>query len=121
MIVDDEVKQSGMGYYLSILIVVASVTAFYLDPLGLITSLYKVLFLLGGLIVAGVVFFQSPQGLRLSNFTRETKIELRKVVWPTREETGKTTVVIMIAVIIVAIFLWLVDRFFSWGVQTLLG
>ncbi len=104
---------------LSILIVVASLVVFYLDPLGLITTLYKVLLLLVGIVVAGLIFFKAPQGKRLGNFTKETKIELRKVVWPTRDETVKTTGMIMVAVVIVAIFLWIVDALFSWMVQLL--
>ncbi len=103
----------------SILIVIASFSIFYIDPLGLNTTLYKVLALLAGLVLAGLVFFKSPQGIRLKSFLRETKIELRKVVWPTRDETIKTTGMIMIAVVIVAIFLWIVDAFFTWAVQLL--
>ncbi|MBE8190240.1 MAG: preprotein translocase subunit SecE [Candidatus Thioglobus sp.] len=103
----------------SILMVVASFVAFYLDPLALNTTLYKVLALLAGILLAGFVFFKSPQGSRLYGFLRETRIELRKVVWPTRDETMKTTGMIIIAVIIVAIFLALVDSVFSWLVQLL--
>lgn len=105
--------------YFSILIVIASLAVFYLDPLSLITTLFKVLLLLAGLVVAGLVFFKTPQGKRLAAFTKETKIELRKVVWPTRDETVKTTGMIMVAVVIVAIFLWIVDALFSWMVQLL--
>ncbi|MDC9726950.1 MAG: preprotein translocase subunit SecE [Candidatus Thioglobus sp.] len=117
--VEKQTKESSLGMYLSILIVIASLVVFYLDPLGLITTLYKVLVLLVGLVVAGLVFFKTPQGNRLAIFAKETKIELRKVVWPTRNETVKTTGMIMVAVIIVAIFLWIVDAFFSWIVQLL--
>jgi preprotein translocase subunit SecE len=56
------------------------------------------------LILAGFVFFKSPQGIRFNTFLKETKIELRKVVWPTKDETIKTTGMIMVAVVIVAIF-----------------
>lgn len=105
--------------YFSILIVITSLAVFYLDPLSLITTLFKVLLLLAGLVVAGLVFFKTPQGKRLAAFTKETKIELRKVVWPTRDETVKTTGMIMVAVVIVAIFLWIVDALFSWMVQLL--
>ncbi len=103
----------------SILIVIGSLALFYLDPLGLVTTLFKVLVLLAGLVIAGFVFMKSPQGVRFGSFLIETKIELRKVVWPNREETIKTTGMIMIAVVIVAIFLWIVDAFFSWIVQLL--
>jgi preprotein translocase subunit SecE len=117
--VEVKTKESSLGMYFSILIVIASLVVFYLDPLNLITTLFKVLLLLAGLVIAGLVFFKTPQGKRLTIFIKETKIELRKVVWPTRDETVKTTGMIMIAVIIVAIFLWIVDAIFSWMVQLL--
>lgn len=107
------------GSIIAGLIVVASLAVFYLDPLALNTTLYKVLVLLAGLIVAALVFFKSEQGAELLHFLKETKIELKKVVWPTKDETMKTTGMIMIAVIIVAIFLWIVDSFFSWIVSLL--
>lgn len=111
--------ESSIGMIVSILIVVGSLVLYYLDPLELNTTLYKVLVLLLGLIIAGFVFFKSPQGVRLNSFTKETKIELRKVVWPTRDETVKTTGMIMVAVVIVAIFLWIVDAILTWAVQLL--
>lgn len=112
-------SKSSIGMILSILIVIGFLALFYLDPLELNTTFYKVLVLLAGLVLAGFVFFESPQGIRLSAFLKETKIELRKVIWPTREETIKTTGMIMVAVIIVAIFLWIVDAFLTWAVQLL--
>ena len=112
-------KPQSTGSIIAALIVIASLAVFYLDPLGLNTTLYKVLVLLAGLIVAGLVFFKSEQGAQLLHFLQETKIELKKVVWPTKDETMKTTGMIMIAVIIVAIFLWIVDSFFSWIVSLL--
>ncbi|WP_428086134.1 preprotein translocase subunit SecE [Candidatus Thioglobus sp.] len=118
-ITEGQVKDSPLGMILSILIAVASFAAFYLDPLGLITTLYKVLLLLVGIVFAGFIFFKTSQGKRLNVFIKETKIELRKVVWPTRPETFKTTGMIMVAVIVVAIFLWIVDTLFSWMVQLL--
>lgn len=111
--------ESSIGMIVSILIVVGSLVLYYLDPLELNTTLYKVLVLLLGLIIAGFVFFKSPHGVRLNAFTKETKIELRKVVWPTRDETVKTTGMIMVAVVIVAIFLWIVDAILTWAVQLL--
>ena len=107
--------------FLAILIVIGSLAVYYMNPLALNTTLYKVLVLLAGLIVAGFVFFKSSQGVRLYAFLQETKIELRKVVWPTKDETLKTTGMIMVAVVIVSIFLWIVDAFFSWAVQLLVN
>ena len=103
---------------ISIVILLCSIALFYLNPFVL-NTLFKVLILLFGLVVAAYFFIKSAQGERLLYFVKETRIELRKVVWPSREETVKTTGMVMIAVIVVAIFLWIVDAFFTWGVKSI--
>ena len=114
-------KKSGysINTIVSIVILVASLAVFYLNPLALISLLFKVLILVAGLVVASLVFVSGSEGKSFVSFMKETKIELKKVVWPTREETTKTTGMIIIAVIIVSIFLWIVDAFFTWMVQLL--
>ncbi|NBQ34077.1 MAG: preprotein translocase subunit SecE [Gammaproteobacteria bacterium] len=114
-------KKSGysINTILSIVILVASLAVFYLNPLALTSLLFKVLIFVAGLVVAGLVFISGSEGKSFVSFMKETKIELKKVVWPTREETTKTTGMIIIAVIIVSIFLWIVDAFFTWMVQLL--
>ena len=103
---------------LAIAIVIAALAFYYVNPLNF-NTLTKVLITLLWFVIAGVVFIKSTQGDRFLHFLRETRIELRKVVWPTREETAKTTGMIMIAVVIVAIFLWIIDAFFTWGVKSI--
>jgi len=103
---------------LAIAIVIAALALYYVNPLNF-NTLTKVLITLLCFVIAGAVFIKSTQGDRFLHFLRETRIELRKVVWPTREETAKTTGIIMIAVVVVAIFLWIIDAFFTWGVQSI--
>lgn len=54
-------------------------------------------------------------------FVREVKRETSKVTWPTRKETGVTTIMVFVLVAIMAIFFLLVDQALSFGVRTLLG
>ena len=103
---------------LAILIVVAGLALYYVNPLGF-NGLTKVLITLIVFALAITVFVKSDRGDQFIHFLKETRIELRKVVWPTRQETIKTTGIIMVAVIIIAIFLWIVDAFFTWGVQSI--
>ena len=103
---------------LAIAIVIAALALYYVNPLNF-NTLTKVLITLLWFVIAGAVFIKSTQGDRFLHFLRETRIELRKVVWPTREETAKTTGIIMIAVVVVAIFLWIIDAFFTWSVQSI--
>ena len=103
---------------LAIAIVIAALALYYVNPLNF-NTLTKVLITLLWFVIAGAIFIKSTQGDRFLHFLRETRIELRKVVWQTREETAKTTGIIMIAVVVVAIFLWIIDAFFTWGVQSI--
>ena len=116
----DNLKKGSvqLNTVISILILLCSIALFYLNPFVL-NTLFKVLILLFSLVVAAYFFIKSAQGERFLYFLKETKIELRKVVWPSREETVKTTGIVMIAVIVVAIFLWIVDAFFTWGVKSI--
>ena len=116
----DNLKKGSTQFntVISIVILLCSIALFYLNPLVL-NTLFKVLILLFGLVVTAYFFIKSAQGERFLYFVKETRIELRKVVWPSREETVKTTGIVVIAVIVVAIFLWIVDAFFTWGVKSI--
>jgi len=50
-------------------------------------------------------------------FVLESKQEVRKVVWPTRDETMRTTLLVFAMVFIVGLILWLLDMFLFWGVR----
>jgi len=58
--------------------------------------------------------------VRTTEFFREVKVELKKVVWPTRKQTTGTTVVVVIFVFIVAVFLGVFDYSLSKLVQVVL-
>ena len=51
-----------------------------------------------------------------ARFLREVFDELRKVVWPTRQETMQTTLVIIVVVIILSLLLGLIDLFLKWAI-----
>ncbi|MGN6225972.1 preprotein translocase subunit SecE [Dyella sp. KULCS107] len=66
-----------------------------------------------GVIVAivaamAIAAFTAP-GRRLKGFVAESQFELRKVVWPTRDETVKTTAVIILVVVVLSLLLGLID------------
>ncbi|MGA7437207.1 MAG: preprotein translocase subunit SecE [Luteibacter sp.] len=52
--------------------------------------------------------FTAP-GRKLRSFLSESQFELRKVVWPSRDETLKTTGVIIVVVIIISLLMGLID------------
>ena len=50
---------------------------------------------------------------RITRFMRETKVELKKVTWPTKQELIANTAVVLIAVVICAALIWVIDSFFN--------
>jgi preprotein translocase subunit SecE len=60
-------------------------------------------------------------GRTVWGFALESRQEVRKVVWPTREETMRTTLLVFAMVFIVGLILWLLDMFLFWGVRFLTG
>jgi preprotein translocase subunit SecE len=63
----------------------------------------------GGILLGGVVFMLTAKGRQLKDFFSESVFEIRKVVWPTRQEAWKVTWVVMVVVVIISLILWLFD------------
>jgi preprotein translocase subunit SecE len=60
------------------------------------------------------------QPARLSEFLKDVRSEMRKVVWPTRPEVQSTTVVVLVTVFIFAAYFWLVDTIIGRAIEALL-
>ena len=75
----------------------------------------------GGILAGGAVMAFTAKGREVREFFSESMFELRKVVWPTTQETRKITGVIMIVVVIVGLILSGFDFVISWLIRLLLG
>jgi len=107
---------------LSLILVVAGVAGFYyFSEVPGFTLLYRVLALVAILLVALAVMFSTNLGRSGWEFALESKQEVRKVVWPTREETIRTTLLVFGLVIIVGLFLSLLDWASVSAIKTLTG
>jgi preprotein translocase subunit SecE len=79
---------------------------------------------LAGVLVAGFtigVALQTQKGAWAWNLAKEARVEVRKVVWPTTQETTQTTLIVVGVVILVALMLWALDSSLSWGVRGVIG
>ncbi len=83
--------------------------------------LYRVLGLLVLALVAGFIALQTLQGAAFWSLVRESRTEIRKVVWPTRQETVQTTLIVLAFVVLVALLLWGLDSLLSWLVSLVIG
>ena len=109
----DKAKLAGV-----VLLVVGAVAAFYaLDKQDL---WLRVIALLALIAVAVAVFFTSEPGKELIAYGRDSIKEVRKVVWPTRQEAMQMTGYVFAFVMVMALFLWLTDKTLEWVFYDLL-
>jgi preprotein translocase subunit SecE len=125
---NSKVEQSGASaspgdiikYALALLLVIAGVFAFYWFENQLPQSVL-VMGVFAGLVAGAVVFLTTAKGVQTREFLSESRFELRKVVWPTRQEAVRMTWVVVIAVVIIAMVLAIYDSVIKWLLRLFLG
>jgi len=85
------------------------------------SQLYRILGLLVVALVAVGIVYTTAMGKRIAGFMGDSRTEVRKVVWPSRQETIQTTLIVIVAVFLIGVFLWLLDMLLLWAVQLLTG
>ncbi|MDB6044161.1 MAG: preprotein translocase subunit SecE [Gammaproteobacteria bacterium] len=121
----DEIKAQGGGaantakLVVAILIVLAGVVGYYL--LANQAAWLRWLPVVGGIVLAAVVIAWSQYGTDLRQFMHDARVELRKIVWPSRQETGMTTVVVFVFVLAAGLFFWGLDLVLAWATRALTG
>jgi len=83
--------------------------------------LYRVIALIALAALAVVVALQTEKGRSTWGLMKESRAEIRRVVWPKREETVQTTLIVLVLVLIFALILWLLDTGLSWLVAGIIG
>jgi len=112
-------KLDSLKLVIAILLLVAGIGQFYYYEGE--SLLYRVLALLGFVFVALGFVYMTQMGHGIWQFARDARTEVRKVVWPTRQETVQTTLLVIVMVILVGLMLWLMDMFLRWAVFFLTG
>ncbi|WP_314019674.1 preprotein translocase subunit SecE [Stutzerimonas degradans] len=83
--------------------------------------LYRVLALLVVAVIAGLLALQTVKGQAFFVLLKEARVEIRKVVWPTRQETTQTTLIVVAVVLVMALLLWGLDSLLGWLVSMIVG
>jgi len=110
----DKAKAAAAG-----LLVVGGITGYYV--LAAQPAWERWLAVVAGIVLALVVFAWSSYGRRFWHFVLDSRVELRKVVWPTRQETGMTTLVVFGFVVVAGLFFWVLDLALAWATRALSG
>src|SRR5665213_247063 len=123
---NDQASETGVGGALdtaklvaAIVLAFGGIVAFYV--LHAQSDWIRWLSVLAGIVLAAVVFGSSAPGKAFWQFMLDARLELRKVVWPTRQDTATTTAVVFVFVIIAGVFFWALDVFLSWATRLLTG
>ena len=111
--VDSNMDTVKLG--VALLIAVAAMAAFYIYPEQSMLLRVGGLLLGGGVAVA--IALQTVKGRNIWGFFHGAQIEVRKVVWPTRQETVQTTLLVILVVILLSIILFFLD----WGLAKTIG
>ena len=123
MTVDIKAQDAGTADKLklaaAIVIVMGGVAAYYV--LANQAVWIRWLPVVGSLLLAAVVVAFSRYGSEFRRFLDLARIELRKIVWPTRQETLQTTLVVFGFVIVAGIFFWVLDLVLAWATKALTG
>ena len=117
-----EVEASGMDtakLVVAVLLVIAGIYGFYYFDAH--STLLRVIGLLAivGVAVGGI--YQTAPGRRLWQFSLDSRMEVRKVVWPSRQETVQTTLIVFAMVLVMGLILWLFDMLLMTIVRALTG
>ncbi|WP_314410801.1 preprotein translocase subunit SecE [Pseudomonas kuykendallii] len=83
--------------------------------------LYRVVALLVLAAAAAFVALQTAKGRSFFGLAKEARAEIRKVVWPTRQETTQTTLIVVAVVLVMALLLWGLDSLLGWLVSLIVG
>lgn len=110
----DKIKWILVG----ILLLGGLVLNYYFGQVAVAIQVIGWLVLIAAVAAIGVT---TEKGKALLEFARESRTELRKVVWPTRQETVNTTLLVIALVVVMSIFLWGIDSFLLWVVSWLTG
>ena len=102
---------------LAALVMIAGIAGYYYDQD--ISILIRVAGVLLSVVLAMIIMMQTDLGRRTWAFIQGSRIEMRKVVWPNRQETIQTTLAVIVFSILMGLFFWLLDMVLGWGVSKL--
>ncbi len=110
-------------WVLSLVLVAVGVYGYmdFAQLFGVESQLYRLLALLGVAIVAAVILLQTQEGKGFWELLVGARTEVRKVVWPTRQETMQTSLLVLGVVVLTGIILWGLDTGLGWVASKFIG
>jgi preprotein translocase subunit SecE len=124
MSVQTETQQSGVFDIIKLLLaavtLVGGLYAYYYYEND-VAQAVRVLMVIGGTAAGITIAMASTQGRRLWHFIQGSRIEIRKVIWPTKQETTQVAIAVFIFTAIMMLFFWALDSGLLWLTRKLVG
>jgi len=119
-----ETSESGVLDTIKLLIAAGALVGglyayYYYEPT--IAQAIRVLMVLGGAVAGIGIAMTSAQGHRLWHFIQGSRVEIRKVVWPTKQETTQTAIAVFVFTLVMMLFFWALDSGLLWLTRSLVG
>ncbi len=119
-----ETSQSGALDLIKLIVAAAALVGglygyYYYEPD--VALPLRVLMVLAGTGAGIAIAMTSTQGQRLWSFIQGSRVEIRKVVWPTRQETTQTAIAVFVFTLVMALFFWGLDSLLLWLTRSLVG
>jgi len=120
-------KTSGSGNVLKwafavVLLIVATLGNRYApEVLPQIPAWVRIALLVVAGVVAVVVLLATTQGRAFIKLLKEAQVEAKRVVWPGKEETWQTTLIVLAVVVVMSLVLWGLDTLFGWMISAVIG
>jgi preprotein translocase subunit SecE len=116
---EDSSRLDGLKWLVVTVLVVAGVggNMYFADE----SLLYRVIALLVLAVVAGFIASQTMRGAAFFDLLKGARTEIRKVVWPSRQEGTQTTLIVVAFVIVAALVLWGLDSLLGWLASLIIG
>ena len=112
-------KKDLIKWIIAGVMLIAAIFAFYyFDQYPFI---YRVLGLIGMIVLDFFVVFNTEKVKSLRVFTHDARVELKKVIWSTKAEVIQTTIIVLVVVVIMSLLLWLLDKLLGAGIKLLLA
>jgi preprotein translocase subunit SecE len=103
----------------AVVAVMAGIAGYYV--LGTDASWQRWIAVVAGLVIGALLLAFSHYGHEFREFVVSARVELRKIVWPSRQETGVTTLIVFVFVAIAGFFFWGLDLLLAWATKALTG
>jgi preprotein translocase subunit SecE len=122
MNVEEESKQFQLDWLKWLVAVVLLGGAIYANwYYGAESALYRALGMIVVVLVAAYVAAQTEKGAAVVELAIGARTELRKVVWPTKQERNQTTLIVVAVILLMSLILWGIDSLLSWGASLVMG